>query len=86
MSETEKVQPDIKKDREELEIILDDVVHKVMGKALDFARISGMADRSLAQFSRSLKDYTNELLIYTLKVLQVKGYIKNHDTEDINNN
>ncbi len=65
-----------KDNREFLEILLDDVCHKIMGKSLDIMRISGMSDRSLVQATRTIKDYTNELIKFSVQTLKEKDYIK----------
>lgn len=65
-----------KENKDFLEILIEDSLHRVMGKSLDTMRISGMTDRSLAQATRTMKDTTNELITYVIKVLKEKGYIK----------
>jgi len=58
-----------------LDKLLTGVMQKFLGKALDYGRISGMSDRSFAQFQRSLKDDSYLMLGYALKILQDSGYI-----------
>ena len=65
-----------KTEKELLEVLVDDLAHKIMGKSLDLMRTSGMSDRSLLQATRSLKDFTNELSIKVIEVLKEKNYIK----------
>ena len=66
----------VEENRDFLEVLIDNITHKIMGRALDLARISEMTDRALKQYERSLKDYTNELLTYCMKTLREKGFIK----------
>ena len=66
----------IKDDRDFLEIMVEDIMHKCMGKSLDIMRISGMSDRSLVQAIRTMKDYTNELIKFSVQTLKEKDYIK----------
>ena len=56
--------------------VVDSSFHRIMGKALDFARMSAMSDRNLVQFTRSLKDYVNELENCLIKDLKERGIIK----------
>lgn len=62
--------------RSELEIIIDEILHKNMGKALDIMRTSEMSDRAMAQASRTLKDFTNELITYSVGILKERNYIQ----------
>jgi len=51
--ETDKEKPLIAQNEEELLKIF---TQKLMGRALDYARISGMSDRSFDQYKKNLKD------------------------------
>jgi hypothetical protein len=59
-----------------LDKLLTGVMQRFLGKALDYGRISGMSDRSFAQFQRSIKDDHYTILSYALKILEDSGYIK----------
>ena len=52
-----------------LDNLLTGVMQRFLGKALDYGRISGMSDRSFAQFQRSIKDDHYTILSYALKIL-----------------
>ena len=60
----------------DLRILLTTLMQKQLGMALDFARISGMSDRSFTQTARSMKDRSYEILGFGLKILEDSGYIK----------
>lgn len=66
----------IKQDKEFLEVMVDDMGHRIMGKALDTMRTSEMSDRALKQAERTMKDFTNELIIKVIETLKDKGYLK----------
>jgi len=59
------------------EVLISDVTHKIMGRALDIMRTSEMSDRAFNQATRTMKDYVNELTEYCIKTLKERGYIKN---------
>lgn len=50
--------------------IITAVMQKFMGKALDYARISGMSDRSFSQFQKSLKDDCYNIIVNSQKILE----------------
>ena len=58
-----------------LDQLLTGVMQKFLGKALDYARISGMSDRSFSQFQRSIKDDHYTILGYAVKILEDSGHI-----------
>ena len=58
-----------------LDKLLTGVMQRFLGKALDYGRISGMSDRSFAQFQRSIKDDHYTILSYALKILEDSGHI-----------
>jgi hypothetical protein len=64
----------------DLDKLLTGVMQKFLGKALDYGRISGMSDRSFAQFQRSIKDDHYTILSYALKILEDSGHIKSNGT------
>ena len=45
-------------------------MQKLMGKSLDYARMSGMSDRSFEQFRKNLKDDYYQLLEHFVKMLE----------------
>lgn len=45
-------------------------MQKLMGKALDYARMSGMSDRSFEQLKKNLKDDSYQLLEHFAKLLR----------------
>ena len=45
-------------------------MQKLMGKSLDYARMSGMSDRSFEQFKKNLKDDSYQLLDHFAKLLE----------------
>ena len=57
-----------------VEVLMRTLIQRCMGKALDYARISGMADRSLAQFERSVKDDFYMIIDDGSKILKEYGY------------
>ena len=59
-----------------VEAVIDSSFHKILGKALDFGRMSGMSDRSFTQFTRAMKDFVNELENVVVKDFKSKGIIK----------
>ena len=63
----------------DLEALQTGLMQKFLGKALDYARISGMSDRSFTQFQRSLKDDHYQILGFGLKILADAGYVKPKD-------
>lgn len=44
-------------------------MQKLMGKALDYARMSGMTDRSFEQLKKALKDDSYQLLENFIKLM-----------------
>ena len=58
----------------DLRLLLTGIMQRFLGKALDYARISGMSDRSFNQFQRSLKDDHYTILGHGVKILQDNGY------------
>jgi len=44
-------------------------MQKLMGKSLDYARISGMSDRSFEQIKKNLKDDSYALLEHFIKLM-----------------
>jgi hypothetical protein len=44
-------------------------MQKLMGKSLDYARMSGMSDRSFEQLKKSLKDEYYSLLDHFMKLM-----------------
>jgi hypothetical protein len=76
MEETNNEELDIPKDGKiDLKFIMTAIMQKFLGKSLDYARISGMSDRSFNQFQRSLKDDHYTILGHGLKMLEDNGYI-----------
>jgi len=65
-----------------LKALVTGLTQKFLGKALDYARISGMSDRSFAQYQRSLKDDFYVLNGYALKILADSGHISQSDVTD----
>lgn len=72
----------IKKDGSiDLRALQTGIMQKFLGKALDYARISGMSDRNFTQFQRSLKDDMYTLNNYALKILEEAGYTISSEAE-----
>ena len=44
-------------------------MQKLMGKSLDYARMSGMSDRSFEQLRKALKDDSYQLLEHFVKLM-----------------
>ena len=59
----------------DLRALLNHLSQKQMGIALDYARISGMSDRSFTQFQRSLKDSFYGISAMGLQLLENSGQI-----------
>lgn len=57
-----------------LDVFIKTVILRCMGKSLDYARISGMADRSLQQFERTIKDDYYKIIEDAAKILKDFGY------------
>lgn len=82
MNNNEKTKRDddfliIKQDGEEelnLPVLLESLLVRLMGKALDYGRMSDQSDRSLAQFTRSIKDATYDLSKFGKAILKKHGY------------
>ena len=66
----------------DLKLLLTGIMQRFLGKALDYARISGMSDRSFNQFQRSLKDEHYTILGHGIKILQDNGYEINSNDND----
>jgi hypothetical protein len=64
-----------------LKALITGLTQKMLGKALDYARISGMSDRSFAQYQRSLKDDFYVLNNYALRILADSGDIPQEDVK-----
>jgi len=47
-------------------------MQKLLGRALDYARISGMSDRSFEQFEKSLKDDHYATLKHFVQIMDEK--------------
>lgn len=58
-------------------------LEKAMGKALDYARISGMSDRSFEQFERSIKHDFNRIIEQSLELLCDAGIITRDEVRQI---
>lgn len=54
-------------------ILVEALFTKYMGAVLDLARISDMSDRTLAQFSRSVKDDCYKQIKYAKAILKEHG-------------
>ena len=60
----------------DLKAVLTCLMQRFLGKALDYARISGMSDRGFTQFQRSLKDDHYTILGYGTTILKEHGLLK----------
>ena len=58
-----------------LDIFLRTLIQRCMGKALDYGRISGMTDRSLQQFERSVKDDFYTIIEDGIRILKESGLV-----------
>ena len=59
-----------------LEFIIRKSIEWTMGRALDYAKISEMSERSYKQLDRCLKDDSNRCITYTTNVLREMGFLK----------
>lgn len=66
----------------DLKYIMTAIMQRFLGKSLDYARISGMSDRSFNQFQRSLKDDHYTILGHGLKMLEDNGYSVVESSDD----
>lgn len=64
-----------------LDILLKALVQRCMGRALDEARVSSMSDRSLVQFSKTIKDDFYKIINDGRKILKDFGYEVTDDTK-----
>ncbi len=58
----------------DLHVLVKALVQQAMGKALDYARCSGMSDRSLTQYERLVKDDFYKIINYGQRILEEHGY------------
>jgi len=58
-------------------------LEKAMGKALDYARISGMSDRSFEQFERTVKHDFNRIIEQGLELLVEQDYITSDEAAEV---
>ncbi len=64
-----------------LDILLKVLIQRCMGRALDEARVSSMSDRSLVQFTKTIKDDFYKIISDGRKVLKEFGYDTIDDTK-----
>ena len=64
-----------------LKVLITSLTQKMLGKALDYARISGMSDRSFNQLARNLKDDFYTLNNYAIRILAESGHISNDESD-----
>lgn len=57
-----------------LHVLVKTVIQQCMGKAIDYARVSGMSDRSFQQFERLVKDDFYRIIEYSQKLMNDHGY------------
>lgn len=57
-----------------LDVLLKVLIQRCMGRALDEARVSSMSDRSLAQFTKTIKDDFYQIIHDGRKILKEFGY------------
>jgi len=57
-----------------LDVLLKVLIQRCMGRALDEARISSMSDRSLAQFTKTVKDDFYKIINDGRKILKEFSY------------
>jgi len=62
---------EIKDGKVELQSLITGLMQRFLGKALDYARISGMSDRSFSQLSRSIKDDAYQIIAFGIKSLSL---------------
>jgi hypothetical protein len=65
-----------------LDVLLRTLIQRCMGKALDYARISGMTDRSLSQFERSVKDDFYKVIQDGVSILEEFNYLKPQNNDN----
>ena len=63
----------------DLRALVTGIMQKLLGKGLDYARMSSMDDRGFKQFERSLKDDHYQILGFGLKILEEAGHLKPGD-------
>jgi len=64
-----------------LDSLFRSLIQRCMGKALDYGRISGMSDRSLTQYERSIKDDFYTIIDDGTKILKIYGYLEDEDNK-----
>lgn len=64
-----------------LDILLKVLIQRCMGRALDEARISSMSDRSLTQFTKTIKDDYYKIIHDGRKILKEFGYDVTDDSK-----
>lgn len=52
-----------------LHVLMKILIQQCMGKSIDYARVSGMSDRSFQQFERLVKDDFYKIIDYSHKIL-----------------
>ena len=57
-----------------LDVLLKVLIQRCMGRALDEARISSMSDRSLSQFTKTVKDDFYKIIHDGRRILREYGY------------
>ena len=57
------------------------LIQRCMGKSLDYARMSGMTDRNLKQFERTIKDDFYQIIGDSKQILTEFGYIIDENTK-----
>lgn len=69
-------------DKPYAEIFIQTSLETMMGKAIDLARISGMADRSFGQFEKTIKKEFYELIKFIIDDLKTRGYITKDEKQN----
>ena len=57
------------------------LIQRCMGKSLDYARMSGMTDRNLKQFERTIKDDFYQIIGDSKQILNEFGYITDDEQQ-----
>ena len=70
-------------EKQSVSYILKRSLEKAMGKALDYARMSGMSDRAFEQYDRTVKNDFNRIIEATTTLLLEQGHIDQKEADKI---
>ena len=64
-----------------LDVLLKVLIQRCMGRALDEARVSSMSDRSLSQYTKTIKDDFYKIIHDGRRILKEFGYDVTDDSK-----